>query len=177
MTSGQKMENVILKNVLSTKYFLPLSAISTSTHSPAPTHTHTKYEYKNFYSKSSLKKQHAWIIIGPLHQVPNDELLLQGRRETGQWVWGWDRLKMKTAPWPGFLNLSLASLIYRMRMWHLLPRYGEEFRDTIYVSDISIYWVLFLFSVFPLPTIKSSSFSVHFLTTKRSRPGTPPRWS
>lgn len=53
------MENVILKNVLSTKYFLPLSAISISTHSPPNTHTHTKYEYKNFYSKSSLKKQHA----------------------------------------------------------------------------------------------------------------------
>lgn len=46
-------------------------------------------------------------------------------------------------------------------MWQLLPRYGEEFQDTIYVSDISIYWVLFLASLFPLPTIKSSSFSGH----------------
>lgn len=82
-------------------------------------------------------------------------------QETGEWVWGWDRLEVKITPGPGFLNLSPASLIYRMRMWHLLPRYGEEFRDTIYVSDISIYWVLFLSSLFPLPTIKSSSFSGH----------------
>lgn len=151
-----------------------LSLPSPSAHIPPPnTHTHTKYEYKNFYSKSSLKKQHAWIITGPLHQFPNDELLLEGRRETGQWVWGWDRLEVETTPWPGFLNLSLASLIYRMRMWQLLPRYGEEFQDTIYVSDISIYWVLFLASLFPLPTIKSSSF---FWPQRGHALESPPRW-
>lgn len=87
MTSGQKMENMILQNVLPTKYFLPLSLCHLHQHTPPPPqHTHTKYEYKKFYSKSSLKKQHVWIITGPLRQFPNDELLLQdsaGNRRMG----------------------------------------------------------------------------------------------
>lgn len=55
MTSGQKMENVILENVLPTKYFLPLSLPSPPAHTallrpPRPRNTHTQ----NMSTKNSI---------------------------------------------------------------------------------------------------------------------------
>lgn len=91
VTSGQKMENVILQNVLSHQICSPHLYVPPQ---PLP---RPKNQYTNWGSKSSLKDVGPWIITGPLHEFPNGQLLREGRgaQQTGQWVRGRDRPEVK----------------------------------------------------------------------------------